>query len=103
MVRCCSYAAESEVESPAGRFAVCPLHDAPQVIALLARGEQPHAYWAHGRPIVLPCGPLAPREARGEFGRAFDDPRLANVDDSSTVQIAPRYDLTRMDWADVEG
>jgi hypothetical protein len=99
MVRCCSYVAESEVESPAGRFAVCPLHDAPQVVALLARGEQPHAYWhAIGKPIVLPCGPLSSREVRGDFGRAFDDPRLAEVNDKSSAQVAACYDLTQMEW-----
>ena len=100
MVRCCSYVAENELTSPAGRFAVCPLHDAPQVVALLARGEQPHAYWhSIGRPIVLPCGPLAPREVRGDFSRAFDDPRLAEIDDKPTAMVAPQFDLTRMDWS----
>jgi hypothetical protein len=99
MVRCCSYVAESELKTPAGRFAVCPLHDAPQVVALLARGEQPHAYWhAIGRPIVLSCGALSPREVRGDFMQAFDDPRLADIDDKPSVQVGAFCDLTRMDW-----
>jgi len=95
MVRCCSYVAESVVESPAGRFAVCPLHDAPQVVALLARGEQPHAYWSAGRPIVLPCGVLSPREVRGDFDRFWDDPLMAEVDESPTSLVAEQFDLTR--------
>ncbi len=95
MVRCCSYVAESEIDSPAGRFAVCPLHNAPQVVALLAQGKQPHAYWSVGRPIVLPCAALSLREVRGDFGRAFDDPRLIEVNDTPTSQVGAWCDLTR--------
>lgn len=99
MVRCCVYVAESELESPAGRFAVCPLHNAPQVIALLARGQQPHAYWHMvGKPIVLSCGVLSPREERGDFGRAFDDPRLAEINDESIAIVGAFCDLTQMGW-----
>ena len=95
MVHCCSYAAEGVMESPAGRFAVCSLHNAPQVAALLAWGEQPHAYWSAGRPIVLPCGALSLREVRGDFERFWDDPRMAEVDDSPTSLVAEQFDLTR--------
>jgi hypothetical protein len=99
MVQCCPYIAESELESPAGRFAVCPLHNAPQVSALLARGQQPHAYWhAIGKPIVLSCGALSPREERGDFPRAFDDPRLVEIDDTPTALVGAFCDLTQMGW-----
>jgi hypothetical protein len=75
------------------------LHDAPQVIALLARGKQPHAYWhAIGKPIVLSCGPLSLDEARGDFMRAFDDPRLAEINDKPTAMVGAFCDLTQMDW-----
>lgn len=95
MVRCCPYVAESEIDSPAGRFAVCPLHDAPQVVALLAQKEQPHAFWAADRPIVLSCGELAPCEMHGDFGRAWDDPVMAEIDDAPTCMVGANYDLTR--------
>lgn len=100
MVRACPYFAESEIEAPAGRFAVCPLHDAPQVRAMLARNEQPHHYWhAIGRPIVLPCGCLHLRErAVGSLRRCYDDPRLAEIDDKPSAQVMACFDLTQMDW-----
>jgi hypothetical protein len=96
MVRCCRYLAEGAF----GEFLVCPLHDAPQVAALLARGRQPHHYWhGFGRPIVLSCGPLELREEQGEFLQAFDDPMLAEIDDTPTKTIGAFCDLTQMGWS----
>jgi len=90
-VQCCRYVAEADLDG----FQVCPLHDAPQVQRLLDRGEQPHAYWSCGRPIVLPSGPLAPVVVEGTFGAAFDDPRLSDVDDRVTCLVGEWADLTR--------
>jgi len=71
---------------------------------LLARERQPHAYWHMvGKPLVLSCGPLASLEtlrAMGEFTKAFDDPKLSEVDDTPVGTIGAFCDLTRMEWAE---
>jgi len=94
-VRCCNYLAEIRLLTPAGALRVCPLHAAPQVSALVAQGKQPHAYWSCGRPIVLPCGPLEVVVVEGDFGRAFDDPLLTEIDDRPTRLVGKWCDLTR--------
>ena len=97
----CVYRAESALED----FVVCALHDAPQTRAILERLERPGAYWAHGRPIVLPCGELTEQEfalqpVLPNDIHAWEDEWLASIPTEPTRQICPQYDLTREDWSD---
>ncbi len=92
----CRYTAEGDL----GGFPVCVLHDGPQTLGILERLELPGSFWAHNRPIVLPCGELKEkhfvhRQAPSDVISACDDPLLVGVPTESTKQIHPNFDLTR--------
>ena len=98
-VRHCCYLADSAIED----FHVCVLHDAPQTRGILEKLQTPAAYWAHERPIVVPCGDLE----SGDFERraapegalyAYQDKRLANVPTTASKQTYPAYDLPNTDY-----
>jgi hypothetical protein len=94
----CLYVAEGFIED----YAVCALHDAPQTRRILEELRRPGAYWAHDRPVVLPCGQLEEsdlelREAPEDAICAWEDKRLADVPTGPTACVHPNFDLTRRD------
>lgn len=101
MVAHCPYLAESSLDD----FAVCALHDAPHVRAILEDGRLPGAYfWPDGRPLVIPCGELQLEHfepSEGATMRAADDPMMAEVPEKATMMVWKQFDLTQ-EW-EVEG
>ena len=100
-VRHCMYIAESAIED----YLVCSLHDAPQVRGILEELKRPCAYFAHSRPIVLPCGDLdesdfVPRPVNDDSIHVWEDTSelMQSIPDTPSRNVSPNYDLTNTDY-----
>jgi hypothetical protein len=92
-VAACRYAAVTDYEG----FDLCLLHDHASTRGILDRLMLPAAYWAHDRPIVVPCRELRESDLSHRFGKAIcasEDPRLADVPDSHHHGIYERFSLS---------
>ena len=94
-VHSCDYIVEASIED----FPVCALHDARQTRGILELGELPCSGWSDDRPIVYRAGialaaeHFEPRESR-EGVKAFEDPRILEVDPTPSRLVHPNQDLT---------
>jgi hypothetical protein len=97
--RCAVCSCDYVVEAHLDDFPVCALHDARQTRRVLELGELPCAAWSSDRPIVYRAGialaaeHFEPKESRGGM-KAFDDPRMLEVDTAPSRTLHPDQDLT---------
>lgn len=91
----CDYVVEAHLDD----FLVCALHDARQTRQILELLEVPCSGWSCGKPIVYRAGialsaeHFEPRESRSSM-KAFDDPKILEVDPSPSRVVHPNQDLT---------